>query len=232
MSKKDLLFRNPLGALGIGCAEGVSPGGFGAVVARAGVGKTALLVQLALSCMLNQKNVLHISLRDPIQKVGLWYEEVFHRIAQQLNDPSLPQIWAESLPHRFIMTFQVERFSMPILEERLTDLIEQGIFRPQMIMIDGFPFEKSAKETLEAIQRFASKLSVPVWFTVRSHRHEKPDAQGMPVQLSDIAEFFEVIFQLVPEGPEIHVRALKKENKMSEAPIAVLDPATMLAVQK
>ena len=44
-------------------------GGFGAVLARAGVGKTALLVQLALNTMLRDKNVLHISLNDPVNKV-------------------------------------------------------------------------------------------------------------------------------------------------------------------
>lgn len=232
MLKKDLLFRNPLWALGIGCAEGVSPGGFGAVVARAGVGKTALLVQLALSCMLNRKNVLHISLTDPIQKVGLWYEEVFTRIAQKLKDPGLPQIWAEALPHRFIMTFQAERFSVPILEERLADLVEQGIFQPQMIMIDGFPFETSAAEALSAVQSFAQRLALPVWFTVRSHRHEEPDARGMPLQLSGLSDFFEVVFQLVPEGAEIHVRVLKGDPAAAETPIAVLDPATMLAIHQ
>jgi ATP/maltotriose-dependent transcriptional regulator MalT len=42
------------------------------VLAPAGVGKTAFLVQLALNAMLQEKNVLHISLDEPVTKVSLW----------------------------------------------------------------------------------------------------------------------------------------------------------------
>ena len=59
-------------------------GGFGAVLAHAGVGKTALLVQLALNSMLRSRNVLHVSLNDPVNKVNLWYSELFHHLAGQL----------------------------------------------------------------------------------------------------------------------------------------------------
>ena len=50
-------------------------GEFGALTARAGVGKTSFLVQLALDKMLRGRNVLHISIDEPVEKVCLCYED-------------------------------------------------------------------------------------------------------------------------------------------------------------
>ena len=73
MLKKELILRNPLRQMGYEEDEIIPEGGFGAVLARAGVGKTALLVQLALNMMLRGRKVLHVSLLDPVNKVDLWY---------------------------------------------------------------------------------------------------------------------------------------------------------------
>ncbi len=78
MLKKDLTLRNPIRLLGKENQDILPKGGFGAVLARAGVGKTAIMVQLSLETLLRGKNVLHVSLSDPVNKVSLWYKEVFH----------------------------------------------------------------------------------------------------------------------------------------------------------
>ena len=83
MFKKDLILRNPLRRMGSETDDVIQEGGFGAVLAHAGVGKTALLVQLALNAMLRNRNVLHISLHDPVNKVNLWYQELFHHLATE-----------------------------------------------------------------------------------------------------------------------------------------------------
>ena len=230
MLKKDLILRNPLKHLTRECEDILTSGGFGAVVARAGVGKTALLVQLALNSLLRSKNVLHISLGDPIKKVNLWYEEVFNHIGRQYENTQMARIWEEILPHRFIMTFRVEGFSVPKLEERLTDLIEQNIFSPQTIMIDGFPFDASVRSSLSDLKTLATNQSMHVWFTVRSHRHEKPGTDGTPLRISGIADLFEVIIHLQPEREEIHVQTLKGGPVGIDCPILKLDPSTMLLV--
>jgi hypothetical protein len=61
----------------------------------------------------------------------------------------MDQLWDAILPHRFIMTFKVEGFSVPKLEERLTDLTEQGIFFPNMIILDGLPFTENVRSLLQ-----------------------------------------------------------------------------------
>lgn len=228
MLKKDLILRNPLRLMGHETDDILPDGGFAAVLARAGVGKTALLVQLALNSLLRDKNVLHISLDDPVEKVCLWYEEVFRNIANQYKVKQINRLWETILPHRFIMTFKVEGFSVPKLEERLTDLTEQDIFIPHMILIDGLPFDESIRKPLSDLKTLAKNNSMHVWFTVRTHRHEEPGPDGIPAQLINVADLFEVAIQLQPERKEIHVRALKGKSANSDHPALLLDPATML----
>lgn len=228
MLKKDLILRNPLRLMGHETEDILPEGGFGAVLARAGVGKTALLVQLALNSLLRNKNVLHISLDDPVSKVCLWYEEVFRNIGNQYNVKQIDQLWEAILPHRFIMTFKIEGFSVPRLEERLTDLTEQSIFFPQMVLIDGLPFDETVRNTLSDLKTLAKNYSMHVWFAVRTHRHEKPGPDGMPAPLLRVADLFEVAIQLQPVEKEIHVRALKGGTALSDHPALLLDPSTML----
>jgi hypothetical protein len=228
MLQKDLILRNPLRMMGQETEEILPEGGFGAVLARAGVGKTAFLVQLALNSMLKSKNVIHISLDDPVKKVSLWYEEVVRNIAEQYMVKQMDQLWEAILQHRFIMTFKVESFSVPKLEERLTDLTEQGIFFPQMILIDGLPFEETTQKSLADLKSLGQIERIPVWFAVQTHRHEKPGPDGMPPQLGPFADLFEVVIQLQHVDDEIHVKALKGVSEPSGGPALKLDPSTML----
>ena len=228
MLKKDFALRNPLKIMGYETEEILQEGGFGAVLARAGVGKTAFLVQLALNGMLSNKNVLHISLDDPVTKVSVWYEEVFRNIANKYKVKQTDQLWEAIQPHRFIMTFKVEGFSVPKLEERLSDLTEQGIFLPRMILIDGLPFDETTKKALSDLKTFAKNHSMYVWFAVRTHRHEKPDPDGIPVPLLNVSDMFEVVIELHPVEKEIQVRSLKGGTAHSGHPSLLLDPSTML----
>ncbi|MDQ1277692.1 MAG: hypothetical protein QG555_733, partial [Thermodesulfobacteriota bacterium] len=106
MLKKELILRNPLRQMGYENDDILPEAGFGAVLARAGVGKTALLVQLALNTMLRGKKVLHVSLLDPVNKVDLWYRELFRLLAVQYQIGQFRTLWEEILPLRFIMTFK------------------------------------------------------------------------------------------------------------------------------
>jgi hypothetical protein len=228
MLKNELILKNPLRRMGFESDDILKGGEFGVVMARAGVGKTAFLVQLALNSMLREKNVLHISLNDPVKKVSLWYKEVFNRIAAQYAIHQSAQLWDIIQPHRFIMTFRVEGFSVPKLEERLTDLIEQDIFKPQAMIIDGLPFDDAIIQDLSDLKTLAIGQQMHVWFTARTHRHEEPGPNGTPMQLIAVADLFEVAIQLVPIGKQIQIKALKGPGSRDDQPDLILDPATML----
>ncbi len=228
MLKKDLILRNPLRLLGQENEDIIRPGSFGAVLARHGVGKTAMVIQIALNSLLQQKNILHISLDEPVGKVGLWYQEMFERLAQQYQVAQIDQLWDAIVPHRFIMTFRSEDFNAPRLEERLTDLTAQNIFAPNMIIIDGLSFDNDNRSELEALKALAQQLELPVWFTITTHRHEDLAEDGLPVQLSPVQDLFDAALTINPEKDAIHIRAIKGTLKNEAEPALILDPATML----
>lgn len=228
MLKKELILRNPLQLMGYEEEDIIPAGGFGAVLAHAGTGKTALMVQIALSTMLRGKNVLHISLQDPVTKVSLWYKELFDDLTKLYNVAQISQFWESILPHRFIMTFKVDGFSAPRLEERITDLTEQGIFAPQMVIIDGLHFNETVRKTLTELKALAGKRGLHVWFAVHTHRHEEAVPGAMPKPLQGVDDLFDVALQLRPSGKDIHIIALKGAPSASSQQALILDPSTML----
>jgi hypothetical protein len=232
MLKQDLIMRNPLRLLSPDGREILQPGDFGAVLARAGVGKTALVIQLALNTMLQNKNVLHISLNEPVGKVSLWYQEVLGCFAQQHQVAHIERLWETLAPHRFIMTFRIESFSAPILEERLTDLTSQNIFLPDLVLIDGLPFDDRIREALSALKKIAVAQQLPIWFTVVTHRHEVPIENGLPPQIHPLQDLFDVAIALQPDGDIVHIKALKGVRVPETQSSLTLDPATMLILNK
>jgi len=228
MMKKDLLLKNPLHQLGLTSEGSLPDGAFGAVLARAGIGKTAFLVQIALHTMLQDRNVLHVSLEDPVGKVTLWYQEVFSLLAQKRHVQASAPLWDDLLPRRFVMTFKVEGFSVPKLRERMTDLIAQNIFQPHTLIVDGIPFEGDVRGQIEELKTLSIETGVRCWFTVRTHRHETPLPDGMPPQLSALQDLFEVAVQLLPDGKDIHIRILKGLEMPQRRTAVRFDPATML----
>ncbi len=226
MPKKSLMLLNPFRVMGYDSEDIIPEGSLGAVAAHAGVGKTALLVQMALNAMLRGKKVLHISLQDPVTKVNLWYQELFNDLAEQAGINDAKGTWDEILPQRFIMTFRVEGFNLPKLKERLTDLIVQNIFVPEVIIIDGMKFDGDTRGTITALRDMAREQALRVWFTVHVHRHEESVIEGMPTALRQLVDLFDVVFTLQPEGGKISVKPLGAKSVLS--PPLFLDPATML----
>jgi len=229
MNREDLASRNPLRLLGYETDDILATGSFGAVCARAGVGKTAFLVQLALDSMLRKKNVLHISLNDPVDKTDLWYQEVFSNlVAAGSSAPGDDTLLHDILPHRFIMNFRAEGFSVPRFSDGLSDLVSGNIFLPEMVIIDGFIMDGTAEEPLSHLRTIAEEQSVHVWFTVRTHRHGETEPGRMPPPLSLFEDLFDVVLQLIPEGKDICVKCLKGAPSSRSPEQLLLNPSTML----
>jgi hypothetical protein len=228
MLKKEIIYRNPLINLGYDDEDILPNGGFGAVLAHAGLGKTALLVQMALNTMMREQSVLHVSLHEAVSKVDVWYHELFQNIAGKHNANEIQEYWDKIQPYRFIMTFRVEGFSVPKLEERLTDLMQQNIFKPHTVIIDGLKFDESGRGLLLNLKELAGKYSMRIWFTVHTHRHEPPKENGLPLSFLHVADLFDVLVQLAAKRDEVYIKALKGQAATAKQDSLLLDPATML----
>jgi hypothetical protein len=193
----------PMNMLGYKDDDNLIKGGFGAVLARAGVGKSEFLANIALNAMLKSKNVLHITLDESVKKVCLWYDELLKNLkdAESEIEPKLSR--------RFIMTFKKDMFSFSIFEERYAELTEQGIFNPQLIIIDGLDFDEDSKKFLYDLKDFAENADVYIWFAALTHRSEETDSNGLSIQFASMSDMFESIIRLEPSGKEIDINVLK-----------------------
>jgi len=228
MSKEDKIYDNPLKRLGFEDNNIVPSGGFGAVLARAGVGKTSIMVQVALNFMLRGKSVLHISLDDPVKKINLWYKEMFQLLVSQEEISRKKGLWESILPKRFIMTLKTGEFSVPKLEKRLKDLADQDIFKPDVIIIDGLLFDESIRSILLDLKPLANSNSACIWFTVHIHRHESADPDGLPVQLTDIYDLIDAAILIQAEEKGILIKKIKGGSKPIGQEVLSVDPSTML----
>lgn len=228
MNENTIKLDNPLTQLGFETDALILPGQMGGICARAGIGKTSFLVQVGLYAMARGQKVLHISLDEPVTKINLWYREIFNLAAPKNGITMINQAWDAILPNRLIMTLKIDGFSVPRLEERLADLIEQDIFKPETLVIDGFPFDTCDRALLKELKILAEKMGMNVWFTVNTHRHEPPDQDGYPVQLSGFSDLFSVLFQMESDNKSVKLQILKGQVDEGKSRPVFIDTDTML----
>jgi hypothetical protein len=192
------------------------------------MGKTSFLVQTAMYAMMAGKNVLHINLSDTVKKTALWYTEVFNLMTAHCGQSgtgfSLPPL----LTRRLIMTMKIAGFSIEAVRERLMDFIDQGVFSPQLVVLDGVTFGTSAKETLTALKDLGRELSFGAWLSVPAHREEARDELQRPAGFAAVADLFDVAWELLPAGERILVRALAAGKSAPVDPGLCLNPSTQM----
>lgn len=228
MLKKELILKNPL--RGIDPEPGLvsAPYRFGMVIARAGVGKTALLVQIALDSLLRGHKVLHVSIGQTLDKAKTWYEDIFQRLAEDYRLEKAQEVHDEIARRRLIMTFKAASFSAPKLEERLSDLIYQDIFRPDCIVIDGYDFAGAERAAVEDIKDMTQSLSTDAWFSAVRHRSDLTVSErGVPAPCHAFEDLFDTVVLLEQGEGGVALKLLKnKEESISGDRDLLLDPAT------
>ena len=224
MLKNEMVAKNPLRALDQSTDGGLVPGQLGLVAARAGTGKTAFLIQVALDNLFRGNPVLHVCVGDTVSHVKAWYEEIFRDLASGYDLDRAREVWDEVERNRLIMTFRVQAFTVQKLEERLNDLVEQNIFRPRTVVIDGPALGESLRGALEDLAAFARQRGLKVWAAVRTHREAGPLAE----LVAPLLDLCQVAVGLEPQQGAVSLRILKNPSGIEgKAPIS-LDPRTLL----
>ncbi|MGX9728562.1 MAG: DEAD/DEAH box helicase family protein [Candidatus Electronema sp. VV] len=205
----------------------------GLIMARTGLGKTALLVQIALESILRGKRVLHISIGESLDKTKLWYDDMLQAVLQECPVAKPHELIDMVRQHRMIMTFKVGGFDRERLEERLHDLIQQNIFTPDCVVIDGFDFTATDHAKLEDVKKLMEELKLQTWFSATSHRDDqRVSPSGVPAPCHELDDLFENVILLKPEQDHVVLQILRdKGKKVDEASHLGLDPATMLVRQ-
>jgi hypothetical protein len=202
----------------------------GLVMARAGLGKTAILVQFALDCMLLGNKVLHVSIGEGVDKTRAWYDDILSLLTDGEKIESIPEV----MKNRMIMTFKESSFSKAKLEERLDDLVQQNIYKPECLIIDGYDFEQNDKQSLEELRDFMNDRGLKmIWFSAVSHRADKRvSLDGVPAPCHEVDSLFDTVLLIKPEGDSMKLKIVKCDTcSVDPGSILMLDPSTMLIKQ-
>jgi hypothetical protein len=222
----DLVVNNPLRALGLDeKAEGSEA--MGLVMARAGLGKTAILVQFALDCMLLGNKVLHVSIGEGVDKTRSWYDDILALLTDGEKIESIPEI----MQNRMIMTFKESTFSKAMFEERLEDLVKQGVYQPECLIVDGYDFENNTKESLQEFKNVMKEQGLKmIWFSAVSHRDDdRVSAAGVPAPCHDVDDLFDTVLLINPDGDAMKLDIVKcNTGSIDPGTSLSLDPSTML----
>jgi len=232
MLKKDLILKSPVSKT-IGF-ENVTKGKFGTVLSRAGVGKTSFLVQIALSQLLNDDKILHISLDDPMKKIKLRYYDGYQNLINYIGyiDPQKAvRLWEDIKTNQIGISYNENTFDIEKIRDYLKSFKKSKLKLPSIIIIDGLNFENFNKDItiiFEKLEDLYKEFGIFTWMSMRSHRDEKLCKDGFPIQLENYKEKFDKAIFLLPVQNKIEAIVLKDDVRTNIK--CKLDPSTMMAI--
>jgi hypothetical protein len=227
MLKKDLNLRSPIEKI-IGI-ENITNSNFGAVLSRAGVGKTRFLVQIALTQLLNDKKIVHVSLEDSMGKINLRYNEGYTNLVDSIGyvDPQKAvRLWDDINLNKVGISYNEASFDTTKIKDYLKSFKKAQLPMPGFMIIDGLNFDGEITDILEDLKSLHQEFSISIWFAMRSHRDEALSKEGYPVQLETRKELFDKALFLQPVDNKIQAIVLKDGNKTNQK--FLLEPATMM----
>jgi hypothetical protein len=230
MYQKDVNRRSPLRVFERSIHGGLGPGNLGVVMSRAGVGKTAFLIGVALDDLMRGRKVLHVNTADPADKVRIFYDEVFDDLAKanDLADKSEVHLTVER--NRMIHTFLGDTFTMERLRGALGYMRDYMDFRPSAIILDGYPiWETATEDQLIELKDLARKLECEMWLSALLHREDEVDPRGVPARVGRFDQNLSVMLRLRSAEDHVRLELAKDHDNGDVADLHIeLDPKSLL----
>src|SRR5512133_3870711 len=85
MIRQEAILQSPLRVLDRTIRGGLGKGHLGVIVAPAGVGKSACLVQLGLDALLRGRSVLHVAVGQSVEHVSARYDALFAELVARVD---------------------------------------------------------------------------------------------------------------------------------------------------
>lgn len=231
MPEKSLIERSPFRIFERAIGGGLGAGNLGVILARTGVGKTSLLVGLAIDQLLQQRKVLYISTKESVDHINRYFDHVFRAMAEALDMKDMPQRQLTMERNRHILVYNRDLFSLDKLEQSVAFLGDATGFSPDMVVMDGTPrFESTEQWEIDGVRKLAAGWGAEIWTSAVLHREDQQlDQRGVPVEVARYDDDLDVIVHLCPEGQSIKVKITKDHQNEAVAKVRMdLDPQTRL----
>ena len=231
MIKEELIQRSPVRIFEKSIHGGLKAGEIGVIAAPSGIGKTSVLVQIALDKLLQGEKVIHVSFSQHTDYVLSWYEDIFDEFIWKKNLDHAKEVKDDLVKNRVILNFNQDGVTGDQILKSLKALIMDGKFNAASIIIDGFDFNRTVRERMDAIKASAQEMGLSIWYSCNVKENE-PGRQGLPLSLNDYADMLDVVIILEPKADHIELSAVKDRNVTDLEHLAVkLDPRTLLILK-
>jgi hypothetical protein len=228
--RKDMNARSPLRVFENSIHGGLGKGNIGVVMARAGVGKTAFLVGVAMDDLLRGRKVLHVSMADTVAHVVKFYDGIFLDMRRTNHLENADHARLEMERSRMIHSYTNGEFTLDKLRKSLGFMKDHAHFEPEVVIIDGFDFESAGEADFTVLKDFAAKLDVEIWLSALTHRDDPvTNAKGIPNPVARFDAWISVMVNLEPQGKAVSIRLLKDHENENVTDLHMkLDPTTLL----
>ena len=187
-------------------------GELGVVLARAGVGKTPVLVQLLIDALLSGNDVVHIACGHTLQHVQASYDALLAERMQDLRQSQRDELRTKLLRQRTIRILQANELDPKHLEQVLAAACTHLGLNPQIVLIDDFNWNESTSRlssTLSEFKAIAKQHHCSLWMSAKTHRDETGDhPSDLPPPVRDVAQRIDLAIFLDPQDDTICMRPL------------------------
>jgi Rad3-related DNA helicase len=230
--KDELVQRSPVRIFEKSIHGGLKAGELGIIAAPSGIGKTSVLVQIALDKLLQGKKVIHVSYTKHDDYVLAWYEDIFDEFVKKKNLENLEEVKNETVKNRVLLKFSQEGVTGEQILRSLRALIQEGGFNAEAIIADGFEFSSRDVDRLAKVRELAQELSFTVWYSCTVKDPASYDKRGIPAVLQDALASIDVVIVLEPKADHIGLKVTKDRDKFNPEQMALkLDPKTLLILE-
>jgi hypothetical protein len=234
MVKEELIQRSPVRTFMNSIHGGLKSGELGIIASPSGIGKTSVLVQIALDKLLQGGKVIHISFTKHADYILAWYENIFDDFIRKKNLENEQEVKNEIIKNRVLMKFTQGGISSEQILRSLRALIKDGGFNAETLIIDGFDFSETNEAHVSAIRSFAGEMGVSVWYSCNVKGEEPSKGQqSVPPVLKGFANLFDVLILLEPKQDHIAFTVTRDRDTINPEHLALkLDPKTLLILEK
>ena len=233
MLKEELITKSPVRLLEKSIEGGLKAGNIGVIASRKGIGKTSVLVQLALDRLLQGEKVIHVSFTAHTSYVISWYENIFSELAKRRNLEKFVEVKDSLVKNRVIMNFAQETVTIEQIIHSLRAMINEGGFKASTLIVDGYDFTRSSGDRLAKVKAFAVEAGLEVWYsaTIAGDEHQM-DKHNVPHLLQECLDSISVLILLEPKAEYIHFTVVKDHGRMNPQDLKLkLDAKTLLIAE-
>jgi hypothetical protein len=237
MILSELIQRSPIRIFEQSINGGLKPGEIGVVASPNGVGKTSVLVQLALDKLLQGKKVIHVSFSQHINYIPIWYEDIFNEFINKKNLENAADIKNDLVKNRVLMNFNQDGVTKEQILKSLRAMIIEGGFKAESIIMDGFDFSRMNKECIAGVKTFATELGLSIWYSCSVKEEGSSssllyDKENIPLVLENSLGSIDIVIVLHPKQDHVELSISKDRDSIISKSMAMkLDPKTLLILE-